>query len=154
VPGLLIGGFRENLEMTMRKLIDFGPWISRLVLGGATFVFTMVGLRYITDPVHASAETGVAVASALAATTTRVGSGAFPLGFALFTGACLFSARRLLIGVSLVLTVMTTAIAVRLTGFVADGPAPASTRLFIPEGIMLGLSILAIVLETKRRKTS
>src|SRR5579863_1097484 len=121
----------------MDKLIRFAPWIGRIVLLGATVIFSMIGLRYITDPIQASAATGITLGSALAATTTRVGSGAFPLGFALFTFACLISRQRLLIGISLVATVIITAIIVRIFGMVVDGPAPASTRLFIPEAIML-----------------
>ena len=137
----------------MDRLTRFAPWISRMVLVGATLIFSMIGLRYITDPVHASAETGVRLSSALAATTTRVGSGAFPLGFAIFTLACLFSTRRLFAGVSLVSIVITTAIIVRLVGLIRDGPAPESTRLFIPEGVMLLLSAAAIVLEIRRSRS-
>ena len=136
----------------MKELTRFAPWISRLVLLGATLVFTMIGLRYITDPVHASAATGVSLNSALALTTTRVVSGAFPLGFALFTFACLISTRRLLVGVSLVATVITTAIIVRIFGIIADGPAPESARLFIPEVVMLALAVAGIVLERARRR--
>jgi hypothetical protein len=135
----------------MEKLVRFAPWISRIVLLGATFVFSMIGLRYITDPVHASAQTGVSLGSALAATTTRVGFGAFPLGLAIFTFTCLISTRRHFTGVSLVAIVITTAIVVRILGMIADGPAPESTRLFIPEAVMLTLSVAGMVLETARR---
>ena len=136
----------------MTKLIRFAPWINRFVLLGATIIFSMIGLRYITDPVHAAAATGVTFNSALASTTTRVGSGAFPLGLAIFTFACLFSTQRLLVGVSLIATVITTAIVVRIVGVVVDGPALDSTRLFIPEGIMLILAVAGMVLETARRR--
>jgi hypothetical protein len=136
----------------MKTFWRFAPWINRLVLLGATLVFSMIGLRYITNPVHASAVTGVSLNSPLAATTTRVGSGAFPLGFAIFTFACLLSTRRLLTGVSLVAIVVATAIIVRIFGIIADGPAPESARLFIPEAIMLILSVAGIVLERARRQ--
>ena len=136
----------------MQRLARFAPWISRIVLLGATIIFSMIGLRYITDPVHASAQTGVSLGSALAATTTRVGFGAFPLGLAIFTFTCLISTRRLFTGVSLVAIVITTAIVVRVLGMVADGPAPESTRLFIPEAVMLTLAVAGMVLETARRR--
>lgn len=136
----------------MTKLIGFAPWINRFVLLGATLIFSVIGLRYIADPVHTAAATGVTFNSALASTTTRVGSGAFPLGLAIFTFACLISARRLLVGVSLIATVITTAIVVRIVGVVVDGPALDSTRLFIPEGIMLILAVVGMVLETARRR--
>jgi len=136
----------------LEKLVRFGPWISRGVLLGATFIFSMIGLRYITDPVHASAQTGVSLGSALATTTTRVGFGAFPLGLAIFTCTCLISTRRLLTGVGLVAIVITTAIVVRILGLIADGPAPESTRLFVPEIVMLTLSVAGMILETARRR--
>jgi len=128
--------------------------INRFVLVGAGLVFTMIGLRYILDPAQAAAETGVSLGSALAATTTRVGSGAFPLGFALFLFACLASKRTLLPGVSLVATVVTLAIVVRVIGTVADGPAAESLRLFIPEGVMLALASAGIFLEVRGRRAA
>src|SRR5258708_10436352 len=106
----------------------------------------MIGLRYIADPVHASAATGVTLTSALAFTTTRIAEGAFPLGFAIFTFACLISTRRLLVGVSLVATVATTVIVVRIFGLIVDGAAPESTQLFIPAAVMLTLAAARIVL--------
>jgi hypothetical protein len=136
----------------MERLTHFGPWISRTVLVGATVIFSGIGLRYIIDPVHSSARTGINMGSALAATTTRVGSGAIPLGLAIFTLICLLSTHWLIPGVSLVSVVATTAIGVRILGLVADGPAPQSTMLFIPEGILLALSATAIYLEARRKR--
>jgi hypothetical protein len=138
----------------MKSLSQFAPWVNRLVLAAATFVFSMIGLRYITNPVHASAETGVTLHSVLANATTRVGFGAFPLGFAIFCLACLISTQRLLIGVRLIATVVTTAIVVRLFSTMVDGTVPESTRLFIPEGVMLLLCVTGILLDAARRKTA
>src|SRR5260370_11955608 len=131
----------------MKRLTRFAPWISRTVLAGATLIFSMIGLRYITDPFHYSAETGISLGSALASTTTRVGSGAIPLGLAIFTLVCLISTRWLFAGVGLVFMVITTAIIVRVLGLVIDCPAPESTRLFIPEGVMVVLTAAAIILD-------
>jgi hypothetical protein len=138
----------------MERLTRFAPWISRTVLAGATLIFSMIGLRYITDPFHHSAEIGISLGSALASTTTRVGSGAIPLGLAIFTLICLISKRWLFAGISLVLVVITTAIIVRVFGLVIDGPAPASTRLFIPEAVMFVLAMTALTLEAQRRRRS
>jgi hypothetical protein len=137
----------------MERLTRVAPWIGRIVLAGATLIFSIIGLRYITDPVHNSAKIGIGMSSALASTTTRVGSGAIPLGLAIFTLICLLSTRWLLAGVVLVSIVATTTIIVRVFGLVTDGPAPESTRLFIPEGILLVLSVTAIILETRRKRT-
>ena len=132
----------------MDKLIRLGPWVSRIVLAGATFVFAMIELRYIADPVHAVEATG----SAFAVAAVRVGGGAFPLGCAIFTFSCLLSARRLLMGVSLVATVVGTAMLVRIFAVFTDGVAAARTRLFIPEAVMVVLALAGIVLESLRRK--
>ena len=121
-------------------------WINRLVLAAATAIFTAIGLRHIADPVGASAATGAALNSALAITTTRIGFGAFPFSFALFSFYCLLSKQRLRTGVSLVATVLTTAILVRLISTAVDGAAPQSVRLFIPEAAILLLSIGGLVL--------
>lgn len=132
----------------MDRLIRLAPWVSRVVLAGATFVFAMIGLRYIADPVHAVEATGAAFAVA----AVRVGGGAFPLGCAIFTFACLLSVRRLLTGVSLVATVVGTAIVVRIFAVFTDGAAAARTRLFIPEAVIVVLALAGIVLESLRRK--
>ena len=134
----------------MKRISHFAPWINRLVLGVATLIFTMIGMRYITDPVGASANTGVMLTGGLAVTTTRIGFGAFPLAIAIFSFACLLSAQRLRAGVSLVATVLTTAIAVRLLSIATDGAAAQSTRLFIPEGVVLLLAMSGLLLEMAR----
>ena len=134
------------------RMIRIAPWINRLVLAFTTLLFTAIGLRYIHDPVGTSAAIGVTIASTGGAATTRIGLGAFPLAFAIFSLLCLTSSRRLLTGVSLVATVVATVIVVRLFSLLVDGPAPASTRLFIPEGIVLSFCIAGIALETARQR--
>ena len=136
----------------MKQFSRLAPWINRLVLAAVTLIFARIGLRYITDPVGASAATGVVLSSELASTVTRIGFGAFPLAFALFSFGCLLSARRLRIGVSLAATVVTTAIVVRLFSVAVDGPAPQSLRLFIPEAIILLLSLTGLLLEAEWQK--
>jgi hypothetical protein len=108
----------------------------------------MIGARYIANPVGVSAGMGVSLNSSLAITTTRVGFGAFPLSFAIFSFLCLLSPRRLRTGVSLVATVIATAIVVRLIGLLADGAVAESIRLFIPEGVILLLSAAGLLLGT------
>jgi hypothetical protein len=87
--------------------------------------------------------------SGFATTTTRIGFGAFPLSFALFSLGCLLSGR-LVAGVSLVATVDATVMAVRLFSLSADGPVAESIRLFLPEVILLLLSISGLLLERAR----
>ena len=82
----------------------FAPWIQRIVLAAATFVFGAIGMRYVADPVQAATATGATLNTAFAVTTTRVGFGAFPLGVAIFTVTSLFSTRRLVPALQLVAT--------------------------------------------------
>jgi hypothetical protein len=134
----------------MRSLQRFAPWINRLVLLAATLIFTMIGLRYISDPVRAAAASGATLNSSLATTTTRIGLGAFPLGFAIFSFTCLISARRLVTGVSLVATIISTAILVRLFSIRIDGLVAESSTLFVPETVILFLSLSGLLLEGVR----
>jgi len=128
----------------------FAPWIQRIVLAAATFVFGGIGMRYVADPVQAASATGATLNTAFAVTTTRVGFGAFPLGVAIFTVTSLFSTRRLVPAVQLVATLVTSAIVVRVIGIIADGAVPASSKLFIPEGVILLLSLTGLLLQPKR----
>ncbi len=137
----------------MTRFSHLAPWINRLVLAAATLIFTMIGARSVADPVRASAAAGITLGSALAAATTRIGFGALPLAFAIFSFVCLLSDRRLVTGVSLVATVMTTVIAVRLFSIAADGSAPESLRFFVPEGLILVFSLTGVFLESARVKS-
>ena len=130
----------------------FAPWIGRLVLAMATVIFTGIGLQYILDPAGAAAKTGVTVATALGYATTRVGSGAFPLAFALFTLTCLLSRRRLFEGVRLIAIMAATVIAVRIYSTVVDGFARDSVVLFIPELVLLALAVSALMLDRARQR--
>src|SRR5262249_8953267 len=137
-------------ERTMKSFQHFAPWINRLVLSAATLIFSMIGLRYISDPAHAAAATGATLNSALATTTARIGFGAFPLGLAIFSFTCLVSARRLVTGVSLVATIISTAIFVRLFSIGVDGLVAESSILFVPETVLLLLSLSGLSLEAAR----
>jgi hypothetical protein len=83
----------------------------------------------------------------------RVGFGAFPLGFALITFSCLISPRRHLRGLYFVMTIIATATAARILGIFLDGPAAESLGVLRPEFVMLTLSIVGILLETRRRRS-
>jgi hypothetical protein len=52
--------------------------------------------------------------------------------------------------VQLVATLVTSAIVVRVIGMIADGAVPASSKLFIPEGVILLLSLTGLILQPKR----
>ena len=69
----------------MKRISHFALWINRVVLCAATLIFTMIGLRYVSDPVGASAATGVTLTSGLA--VTRSGSRLSPCSTRLSAGA-------------------------------------------------------------------
>jgi|SRR6185437_6299277 len=130
----------------------FAPWIASIVLAVSSVIFTGIGMRYISDPVGSSVKTGVTLSTPLAYTTTRVGFGAFPLAFALFSLTCLISRRRLFEGVTLILILDTTVIGVRIYSLIVDGAERESVMLFIPELILLALAITALLLDVARRR--
>ena len=112
-------------------------------------IFTLVSFRYLAHPVRTAAEAGITFTSAGGITIARVGFAGFPLAFAILAVAALISSRRRLAGLYMVLTVVSVVIAVRIFGILMDHSA-ASAPLFVPEAVLLALSIVAIRLESAR----
>lgn len=55
----------------------FASWFNRTILLAVTIIFTLISVKYITDPVHTAIASGIVAGSALAITTIRVGFGVF-----------------------------------------------------------------------------
>jgi len=127
-------------------------WFNRLLLAAATFIMTMIALRTLRDPIGSTLPLGIVLNSPTAITVVRVGFGGFPLGFAIALFSCLISTRRLLTGVSLVAAVMAAATVARIQGLLVDGVTSYNLALLRPEIVMLTLSLVAIVLERRRRQ--
>ena len=123
----------------MATMGRFAPWIYRFVLAAVMVIFAMIGFRYIVNPVGSAAAQGMQLPSALGTTTMRVAAGAFPLAISICCLLCLLSPKRMRMGVALIAIVVSAVIAVRVLGLIRDGPAPASTRLFAPEGVIVAL---------------
>jgi len=136
----------------VHRLCRFTPWLIRLILGAATLIFTLIGVKYITDPVRAAASFNISLGSAPAITSMRVGFGAFPVGFAIIVASCLVSTSRLLLGLYFVATIIGVATAARVLGIVVDGAAPESVVLLRPEVALLALSVVGVLLESGRRR--
>ena len=136
----------------MHRLWRFAPWLTRLILGAATLIFTLIGMKYIADPVRAAASFKISLGSAAAITSMRVGFGAFPLGFAVIVASCLVSTSRRLAGLYFVATIIGAATAARVMGIVVDGAAPESVLLLRPEVALLALSVIGVSLESGRRR--
>ena len=136
----------------MKNLSRWATLFSRLVLAAATLVFTMIGVRYVLNPAGAAAATGAVLNTPLALTTTRVGFGALPLAIAVFALLSLWSSSMLRAGVRLVAIVISSAILVRAIGMIADGAVPASSRLFVPETVILVFALTGLFLQRKARQ--
>ena len=127
------------------------PWLSRLVLLAAVSIFTLIGLRNLLNPVAAAGAFHTVFGSPAGATSARVGSGAFPLAFAVILSAGLFSSRRRLASLTMVATIMGLATAARLLGLAVDGTSPESRRLLAPEVALMALSLFCAVFEWSTR---
>jgi hypothetical protein len=94
--------------------------VSRVVLLLPALVMILISIRYIQDPAHAAAPTGVSLTTPEALTDTRVvGAITLTMGFILVTA--ILSRRRLRMGHAVVVTLMALILAVRMFGFVQDG---------------------------------
>ena len=123
----------------------------RIPMIAVTVIFTLIGFRYLVDPVHASATAGIVFTSPGGVTVARVGFGAFPLGFVAFFLSCLFTPSRILLGLRTELTLLAIVIAVRV-GAMAATHSTETAKLLLPEVVMAALCLLAIYLERGRRK--
>lgn len=112
-----------------------------------TVIFTLISFRNLVQPVRSAAEAGISFTSQSGITIARIGFGAFPLALAILAFASVVSARWLLAGLYMVLTVDGVVIVVRLLGFWFDH-STATVGLLVPEFFLLALSINAIRLES------
>jgi Domain of unknown function (DUF4345) len=123
------------------------PWISRAVLLVALVILTLIGRKFIGDPVGAAAASDMTLGSPLAVTNMRASFGAFPLGCALFVLICLVTSSLRRTGLVFVALIIGTALAVRIFGTLADGSLAQSVHLLIAEAAMVSLSLAAYVAE-------
>lgn len=143
-----VQGYAANKVSVFARL---SPILRRVPLVMVTVIFTMISVRYLADPVRAAAKVGISFTDPGGITIARVGFAGFPLAIAIFTFSCLISARRLLAGQYLVLTVVSIVTLVRIFGIALDH-STASVRLLIPETVLIILSLIAIRLELALRR--
>lgn len=130
----------------------FAAVLRRAPLVMMTVIFTMISARYLLNPVHSAAIQGIVLTTPGGVTVARIGFGAFPLALAILAFSCLISTRRLLAGLYMVFTVISVVIAIRLAGIVVDHSAHEAVRLLLPEFVLLTLSVIALCLESARRR--
>ena len=133
------------------NLSRLSPWLARLVILAVAALFAMISYKFVSDPQHAAAASGITLDSAIGTTNTRAGFGGFPLGFAVLLVFSLFSSRRLLAALAAIATLAAVILTVRLYGAAQDGTFGESAHLLIPEAAILAVSLAAALMETRRR---
>jgi len=127
-------------------------WMSRMFLAPPTLIFTLISFRFITNPMHAVAKTGVVLSQPEAITDTRV-IGAISLTLVAFMVSAIFSKTRFRMGHLVVIITMGLALVVRFYGFAADGTTLAmgdQLQKTIGEGLFLVLNSVGLIVQTKR----
>jgi hypothetical protein len=135
----------------MSALTRHSVWLNRLVLGFAIFVFGMIAVRYIGDPVRTEAPHKIVLGSPEAITNTRVSGGVF-LAMALVMAAAFASRERHRDGLFLLATFSFVLTVVRIFGLIVDGPAPFTLLVLKPE-ITVTLAAAGAYLLERRRST-
>jgi hypothetical protein len=128
----------------MKTLARFAPLLGRIPLVMMAVIFTLISIRFLSDPVHVAAATGIAFTRPIGITVGRIGFGAFPLGLAIVTVMCLVSRQRLLSGLVFVSTMLVVALGVRIFGIAVDHTLAESLRVTISEVVLLSLAIVGM----------
>lgn len=126
------------------------PWFSRIVMAPPILILTVIALRYIRNPIHASSPTGVALATPEALTDTRVvGALALTVVFAIASSVVSFTTLRM--GNATVVALMGLILVVRFFGFAQDGTTLAmgdQKVKVIGEFLFLALNAVGFALQT------
>jgi hypothetical protein len=124
-------------------------WFNRVVLAGAAILFSLIGVRYVVDPVSEVAPHAITLGSPEAVTMMRVSGGVF-LGLAAVLFTSLISERRVRGGTAVLALVSIAVTAVRLFGLAVDGAGPFTLKVLKPEIALVLLSTLGFLFETRR----
>ena len=130
------------------SLLKLSPWLARFIIAAAACLFALISFKFVLDPQHAAASSGLAIDSAVGATNTRAGFGGFPLGIATILVFCLFSARTLLPALASIATIAVVILMVRAYGAAQDGTYAESLHLLIPEAVISVAAFLGAVVES------
>jgi len=133
------------------SLLKLSPWLARFIIAAVAGLFAVISFKFVLDPQHAAASSGLAIDSAVGATNTRAGFGGFPLGIATILVFCLFSARALLPALASIATIAVVILMVRAYGVAQDGTYAESLHLLIPEAVISVVALLGVAMEMRRR---
>jgi len=135
---------RTQAKTAFRRV---APWLSRLVMFPPTIIFSVISLRYFTNPSHATSGTTLKTPEAF--TDTRV-IGAWTLTLLITLITFLFSNRRLWLGHLQLAFFMAATLIARIFGFVHDGTTLAMGNqrvITIVEIVFLLLNSMGLVVQ-------
>jgi hypothetical protein len=135
----------------MKSLWKGAPWFSKVILLLSTGIFVMIAIQPFSHPAANAASQGMAFTSPAGATFFRVSFAGFPIGCAAFLLYCLASSRRSLTGLIFSTLILGILLAVRIYGMEVDSTVQQSLPLVKPEIVLVLLTLLGIVTETKYR---
>lgn len=145
----------STTSLTRTRIIwNFTPWLSRLIMLPPALVFTLIGVRFLENPGHATP--GVTLNTPEAFTDTRV-LGAWMVTLVTMLIAFLLSEHRLWLGHLQLTVLMGATLAVRIFGFINDGTTLAmgnQRTITIIEIVFLALNTLGLVVQTRSARKS
>src|SRR5215472_7699021 len=138
---------RTAIQTSATGFWRFVPWMSRLVMFPPLIIFTLIMLRYFTDPGRAIS--GTILTTPETFTDTRV-IGAWMLTLLILLVTFLLSRERLWMGHLQLVVFMATALVARIFGFLHDGTTLATGNqriITIVEIVFLILNPIGLVLQ-------
>jgi hypothetical protein len=136
------------------RLWSLAPWLSRLIMLPPVLVFSLISIRFLTTPGHATP--GVSLHTPEAITDTRV-IGAWMVTLLIMLITFLVSENRLWLGHLQLAAFMGVTLVVRILGFMNDGTTLAMGNqrpITIVEIVFLVLNTLGLVVQTRLLKQS
>jgi hypothetical protein len=133
------------------------PWskiYGRAVLLLASVLFTLIGLRNVFAPLEEASAHAISLGAPEAVTIMRaMGSVFVGIAAVLVTSSFSSDAGRLA-GLRLLMVVVVSLTVVRVFGLIADGPAPFTRRVLVPEIVLVLISTSAYALERRRQSAT
>ena len=137
-----------------RRLPSFAPWLSRLIMLPAALIFTLISIRFLTNPGHATP--GVILNTPEAFTDTRA-MGAWMVTLLSMLLTFVFSEDRLWLGHLQLAIFMGVTLVVRFFGFMNDGTTLAMGNqrpITIVEIVFLTLNTAGFIVQTRLSRIS
>lgn len=131
------------------RLASFVPWLSRLIMLPPIFVFTLIGIRFLTNPGHATP--GVTLNTPEAFTNTRV-IGAWMVTLLSMLLTFLLSEERLWLGHLQLAIFMGVTLVVRIFGFITDGTTLAmgnQRTITVAEIVFVTLNTVGFIVQRR-----